>query len=249
MNDQRNIDNGRYESKGIENVMSWVKRCNPDMEYVDGFKDFDSMINIRCTKCGDVFARSMISIRHGSKTICNNCRRIAKEEKQRQIKENKRIRHEQAIINKQIALEKSKEATRQRQEERRHDCPVCGRSTTRPKYCSDKCSRIAYRKEHSHEINVTHEASRRIKIKQNLVDKDITLKKLYDRDKGRCWICGLQCDYNDKEYKGKTMIAGNMYPSIDHVVALSDGGQHSWDNVKLAHRICNTLRYFIPPCA
>jgi len=41
---------------------------------------------------------------------------------------------------------------------------------------------------------------------------------------------------------GDTFIAGNMYPSIDHVVPLSRGGLHEWGNVKLAHRICNSIK-------
>lgn len=235
MNDARNTVNGRYESKGIENVIEWVTRCNPDMEYVDGFIDFDSPINVRCTKCGDVFPRSMGTIRHGRKTHCKNCTRIAQgkraEARQEQIEKDKRLRHE-------AVLQRRTENKRLLAESRRHDCPVCGASTTRKKYCSEACLKKAN--------NATHEASRRIKIERNLVDKDITLKRLYTRDKGVCWVCGLVCDYQDKTYRGRTMIAGDMYPSIDHVVALSDGGAHAWDNVKLAHRICNSLRYYIP---
>lgn len=41
---------------------------------------------------------------------------------------------------------------------------------------------------------------------------------------------------------GDTFIAGNMYPSIDHVRPLSRGGLHEWGNVKLAHRICNSIK-------
>lgn len=31
-------------------------------------------------------------------------------------------------------------------------------------------------------------------------------------------------------------------PSVDHVKPLAKGGKHSWRNVVLAHRICNTLK-------
>lgn len=240
--------------KGLtgEEVNALVKRYNQNLVYHSGFTKGDCIINVKCMKCGSVFQRSIVTLRHGRAVkACPLCypknkgtghKKLPVEEKERRRVE-RAERHELTIAKMKA---KSKEATRQRQEARRHDCPICGMSTTRPKYCSDKCSRIAYRKEHSHEINATHEASRRIKIKQNLVDTDITLKKLYSRDKEVCWICGMLCDYHDKEYKGRTMIAGNMYPSIDHVIALADGGAHSWDNVKLAHRICNTLRYYSP---
>lgn len=234
----------------IANVKRLLANANPDMEYVDGFTTVNGYINIRCLKCNTVFSRSMSSIRHGCKTICPVCSpALTKEKKKERKKEQRRRRrerikplidarkqerHERALINQAL---REKQVIENR-EARRHDCPICGTSTTRPKFCSDACMKKA--------MYTTHEASRRAKMLEQLVDKDITLKRLYIRDNGRCWICGLQCDYQDKEYRGRTMIAGNMYPSIDHVVALADGGAHAWNNVKLAHRICNSLRYYAP---
>ena len=37
-------------------------------------------------------------------------------------------------------------------------------------------------------------------------------------------------------------IAGNSYPSIDHIIPVSRGGTHTWDNVQLAHRYCNSIK-------
>jgi 5-methylcytosine-specific restriction endonuclease McrA len=113
-------------------------------------------------------------------------------------------------------------------------CPVCGEMTTRPKYCSIKCSRKV--------ANTLHEVKRRKKIDHVKVDSDITLKKLYERDHGVCYLCGEVCDWEDKEEKGGVVVCGNRYPSIDHVVPLARGGEHSWENVRLAHRICNTRK-------
>ena len=75
-----------------------------------------------------------------------------------------------------------------------------------------------------------------------MVDPDITIQKLYRRDNGICYLCGGLCDWNDKEIRENTIVCGNQYPSIDHVMPLSKGGLHSWDNVRLAHRICNSLK-------
>ena len=86
---------------------------------------------------------------------------------------------------------------------------------------------------------------KRIKDKNNL--DNINLKELYNRDNGVCWICGKLCDYNDKEYrvseKGHRYLAtGPNYPSVDHVIPLSKGGAHTWNNVKLAHKRCNSKK-------
>lgn len=68
----------------------------------------------------------------------------------------------------------------------------------------------------------------------------ISLDKLYERDGGMCWICGEPCDY-------ETDRNGDLYPSIDHIVPISKGGKDTWDNIRLAHRICNSLRQNGPP--
>ena len=73
-----------------------------------------------------------------------------------------------------------------------------------------------------------------------VVDRDISLDKLYSRDKGICYICGEKCDFKDYEERNGHFIAGSNYPSIDHIIPIARGGKHAWDNVKLAHHKCNT---------
>lgn len=101
-------------------------------------------------------------------------------------------------------------------------------------YCREKSKRIH---------NSRHCTQRDKRIEQVTVDKDISLDKLIIRDHGICYICGEPVDENDYVLDGNGyFIAGNQYPSIDHVEPLSKGGMHSWDNVKLAHRICNSCK-------
>ena len=238
MNTTRNAVNGQYASKGIENVKQWVTKSNPDMEYIGGFTNFDSLVEVRCKKCGSVFSRSMVTIRHGRKIQCYSCREIerkAKEEKRLEdIQKARQKRREQAEINRKVRAEELKEQRKLNREANRHDCPVCGTSTTRRKYCSDECARKAG--------NHQRDVKRRHTIDSVMVDRDITLEGLFRRDGGRCWICGMPCYYTDIVVTDKTKVAGNMYPSIDHVKPLAEGGEHSWKNVKLAHRICNSDR-------
>lgn len=75
-----------------------------------------------------------------------------------------------------------------------------------------------------------------------MVDKDITLQGLFKRDQGVCHICGLRCLWDDYITRDGVVICGEWYPSIDHVIPLAKGGYHSWENVKLAHRRCNTIK-------
>ncbi|MBD8028157.1 HNH endonuclease [Ureibacillus sp. Re31] len=73
-------------------------------------------------------------------------------------------------------------------------------------------------------------------------DSTISLEKLYRKANGKCYICNCQCDYNDYKVDGDSFIVGETYPTIEHVIPLSKGGSHSWDNVKLACWKCNTLK-------
>lgn len=116
-------------------------------------------------------------------------------------------------------------------------CSICGEFFTgdkRKEYCSKKCKDISCRK--------SRDANRYVlrKSRKIIVDKGISLIKLYNRDFGICYICGCKTDFNDKKLSVRgNVICGEKYPSIDHVIPLSKGGLHSWDNVKLACLHCN----------
>lgn len=62
----------------------------------------------------------------------------------------------------------------------------------------------------------------------------VSYKKLYERDHGICQICGLPIVSNSE----KDLWGGTR----DHIVPLSRGGEHSYVNCQLAHRICNSLK-------
>ena len=71
----------------------------------------------------------------------------------------------------------------------------------------------------------------------------ITLEKVYERDKGICRICGKPTDWHDNAWHDNF---GPLYPTIDHINALANGGGHTWDNVQLAHAICNSYKRDLP---
>ena len=102
-------------------------------------------------------------------------------------------------------------------------------------YCSSKCERSA----HQH----TNDLRRRGLLSSAIIDQDITLRAVANRDQNICYLCGMPVNWNDYKLneKGKKIVHAK-YPSIDHVLALSNGGMHSWDNVKLAHIGCNAAK-------
>lgn len=138
------------------------------------------------------------------------------------------------------SLAQARKAKREAEQERvraekMHPCEVCGAVTDRPKYCSEPCKNKAHHRR--------KEITRRHKLRDNgEVDYSVTLDKLIKRDRNTCHICGGKCDMKDGETVDGAFIAGDSYPSIDHLIPVAHGGVHTWDNVKLAHRICNTKK-------
>lgn len=77
-----------------------------------------------------------------------------------------------------------------------------------------------------------HSKSVRDKFKKRLT--------LWIAQQGRCWLCG---DTMAKPIIGAP--GGNQdpeYPTIDHVVPASQGGDRSFANIMLAHARCNSAR-------
>lgn len=224
-----------------------LKKKNPNYER-DRWREIRGTVEYEreCEICGTVFSTTM-----PQKVTCSAECSKKRKNKKRYEKMTKEKRHEhyircrygseearQAYL-KEVEAKKEKtreEARSQRAKEKEARkisgiyC-VCGEpfETFNPaqKTCSKKCSR-------------KHSYARKDKRipKEQMIDKDITLEALYRRDSGVCYLCGKKCDWNDKAGN----VVGPLYPSIDHVVPVSKGGFHSWDNVLLAHFECNVTK-------
>jgi 5-methylcytosine-specific restriction endonuclease McrA len=102
-------------------------------------------------------------------------------------------------------------------------CHECGMTfiTTRPsKFCANVCERRNRRRR--------HKGSRSRRIRNAAQREPLDIVALAARDNWRCHICG-------KRVTRKTW-------SMDHLIPLSAGGSHTYDNVALAHHLCNSRR-------
>ena len=113
-------------------------------------------------------------------------------------------------------------------------CPRCGKTFTTTyrdkKYCSSTCSRAFWwYKRHDRLRAANH-------------GYEIPLMEVYKRDDGKCYLCGKQTDWNDYRIVNGYKVVGNDYPTRDHVIALANGGTHTWDNVRLACHRCNSAK-------
>lgn len=182
-----------------------------------------SCVIIKCKCCGGLRERQSCQIVSYS-IICPVCEQRKKDEKERLNKEIERINHELEVIQNQ--REKLRKLSSRLEKGLR------------------KIKSREKAKERRKQERKLAELKRERRIKNNgKIDKDISLRSLYERDKGICHLCGGHCDYSDhKVTEEGYFIAGLRYPSIDHVVPLSKGGTHTWENVKLACFGCNVAK-------
>lgn len=120
----------------------------------------------------------------------------------------------------------------------------------RPVYCPD-CRRArrnaqarefqrAYREEHGagygtryFEARASYASARRARVRGARVGKPFTRKEIFDRDAWRCGFCGEAIDP-----ALKWPDPGSV--SLDHIVPLIHGGEHSRENTRAAHLGCNS---------
>lgn len=91
-----------------------------------------------------------------------------------------------------------------------------------------------YRKANSDVIHQQH-ARRRARIMGAFVE-NVDRGEVLSRDDWTCGICGGEIPKN-------ALPDSPLYPHVDHIVPLSRGGKHSYDNVQASHASCNMQKH------
>jgi hypothetical protein len=202
----------------------------PQFNYVDGYINCESTIRIKCKLCGEIKKSNAQILRKIKIIECAGCIAIKhKEDKIKKIEERER-RNEEKIKAKE---EKKRELIKKRIIE----CVECGClfvTSNGKKICSKVCV--------NKRENRYREISRSKLYKNGKVDYDLSLIRLAKKYKNVCAICGTKVNFKDFIYREDVFIAGENYPSIDHIKPKSKGGTHTWDNTQLAHRRCNRIK-------
>lgn len=174
-------------------------------------------IRLKCKTCGTIIERAESTIRTKNIT-CDYCEAQRKQKKELS---DKRIE----LIRIFCALKEAKTP--------KH-CKYCGKEFysqyNTSVYCSDACKRKIKHKDSS--------IKRRCKKYGVYYDPEVLSTKVFERDNYRCMICGLFCNLQDKAWGS----FGPYYPTVDHIIALKNGGKHIWENVQCAHAICNSYK-------
>lgn len=227
---------GQFERNKEGHIEDVINAKYAKYEYVGGYKGIDGFIYLMCKDCGHTFKYTAQITRPSRNRVieCKRCNVTRRETKRLEEQRAKAILREQK--------RKRKESLRLQQLREKQvvkKCYECNKeftTTSDAKYCSTKCMKRAndYRKSLR---------KRKRAMTNGDVDWSISLAKLIKKETNVCHICGEKCDSNDYIInENGAFIAGNRHPSIDHVMPIAKGGTHTWDNVRLAHRQCNSIK-------
>lgn len=227
----------RVRNATIHDAKSWdlkVKaRYGEDFQLVsigDTNEDGEKTLTIRCSKCRTEKTISSITLRVKSMSSCEVCTRKTQQVQKQLEKQAEKLKKEKKQTKKKVNV---------KQIELKF-CE-CGNIIPARKHLCRECAEKRKHEQQKAQWTLS-EVKRRSRLQKVKHDNDLTLEKLYERDNGVCHLCGGLCDWNDFHIINGQKQADNRYPSIDHLIVVSKGGTHTWDNVKLAHRICNTKR-------
>lgn len=264
--------NGRAFVTDYEMFQTSMEESLPDrlrekgFEYLGGYTNKKGKVRVRCMKCGHETEIGYDRAKRES-FRCMKCehdeivRRNAEKEDERKA-ERKAVSEKKKVE----ALEERKKREQQKADalnlmltEKTHKCVVCGSLFSiqdymddcslieiqhNPKYCSAECKKKHTKQEQKNyrKLNHTKKADNnrhRARKYGGNYESGITLAKMIKRDGLRCALCGGLCNPDDHSW---SKYSGPTYPSIDHIIPMSKGGSHTWDNVQVAHIMCNSLK-------
>ncbi len=101
------------------------------------------------------------------------------------------------------------------------------RSRDKERYEKDKEKRL--------ELASKHSQIRRARKKSGAIDRGISKNRLRKIFGDNCYYCGIEMNFapaTERKYISN-------HATIEHIIPLSNGGTHTWENVVLACRSCN----------
>lgn len=113
----------------------------------------------------------------------------------------------------------------------RRSCLDCGARLGNVHRRRVRCPKCADRYEHDRRH--ADKAVRRARLRGVTCDARITWTEISKRDGWRCRLCGVR---TPKRLRGSN---DRRAPELDHIVPVSRGGSHVWDNLQLLCRQCN----------
>lgn len=126
-----------------------------------------------------------------------------------------------------------------------YTCAECGTehapayADKKTRFCSRACMRRYSKRINKERYGRNHRQRAR---RAGVAYEPVNVKRVYERDGWMCGICGGKIAKDKKAPHPRS-------PSIDHIIPLSLGGPHTYDNVQAAHFGCNSMKGNSSGCA
>ena len=116
-------------------------------------------------------------------------------------------------------------------------CPACGKDFVgqpHQQYCSKRCQRADWWERKGRDWTRDYVSRRKARVNAVTVEK-VSPSVVFECDKWMCQICGKPVDPSLKH-------PNPLCATMDHIIPISKGGEHSYANLQLAHLSCNSRK-------
>lgn len=197
-----------------------IKEKHPDFVYLESInKGNTKTVRLKCKKCNNIIERYCYTVRKTKNISCDYC---TEKQKQQIELQNERVK----LMRFFVALKEYKTPK---------ICKGCGSEYysqfENSAYCSRECRKKARRTGSGIRSRCRHYGV--------YYDPAVKPKLVFERDNYICQICGMTTNPDDKSWNGNF---GPYSPTVDHILALANGGAHTWENVQCAHAKCNSWK-------
>ena len=103
--------------------------------------------------------------------------------------------------------------------------------------CSLDCREV-FKTEKALESKYISSARRRAQKYGVAFDETITRKLVFEKENGRCYLCQIEThlEHSEENYEPKLS-------TVDHIIPISKGGPHNWENVRNCCLKCNITKH------
>lgn len=208
-------------------LRAWL-RIHPDRQYTKEracLTCHQVFVSVGKTYCSDTCKRQAKKPKQIATRTCVECARgftlrFKTSTQQTCSPQCRAVRHSRLLHGKKFRPAKVHELT----------CVECGNGFTTRRKTTRFCGSCTRRK------NGHGKPEKRAKRKGVPYVYGIKPEMVFDRDRWRCQLCGCT---TPKRLRGQNKPQS---PEVDHIVPISQGGGHTWDNVQCLCRKCNGLK-------